>query len=71
MEYMTPPNGTEDETYHWIMDRRDGSIHIGLYNKDSVSGEGWTITGFRYDFDPLLASEWEYKKPVVHYDATT
>lgn len=49
MEYMMPPNGTEDGTYHWIMDRYDGSIHIGLYNKSSVFGNGWTITGFRYD----------------------
>lgn len=71
MEYLTPPIGTEDATYHWIMDRHDGSIHIGLWNEDSVLGNGWTITGFSYDLAPLPSSDWEYLKPVVPYDATT
>lgn len=71
MKYMMPPNGTEDGTYHWIMGRDDGSIHIGLYNEDSILGNGWTILGFSYDLEPLLEYDWEYLKPVVPYDATT
>lgn len=70
MEYLTPPIGTEDDTYHWIMCRHDGSMHIGLYTNDGWHRDGWNIPGFLYDISPLPSSVWEYKKPVVPYDAT-